>query len=430
MTRLNYTWQDRYLLTLTSRLDGSSRLAPGKKYALFPSIAVAWRAIDENLGAPVGPVNSLKFRASFGRTGNTAVDPYQTQGTLRRTVYSFGNDQGFGFRPGTLPNPDLEWEKTEQVDAGVDFGLYNGRITGTLDVYRANTKDLLMDRQLPPSSGFTSIVENIGNTRNKGIELALTAVTLDGWGGIRWTNDFTFSANKNEIVSLSRGAVDDIQNRWFIGQPITGGGNNVWYDFRKIGIWQLADSVAAKKYNRAPGQIRVEDIRGDSTVSQANKQILGNTYPKWTGSFNTRVDWKRIDLSVQAITRQGFMIENTFKTSQSTLAGRYNGIRVNYWTPTNPTNDEPRPNKNQENPIDGGTRAYEDGSFTRIRNITLGFSLPAEVARRAGAESLRIYGTAQDPFTFTKSTALDPEGRPSSGSPPYRTLLVGANVGF
>jgi hypothetical protein len=142
------------------------------------------------------------------------------------------------------------------------------------------------------------------------------------------------------------------------------------------------------------------------------------------------VDWSRFDFSMQAITRQGFMVRNTFKTSQSTLAGRYNGIAVNYWTPTNPNGDEPRPDKDQENPRNGDARAFEDGSFTRIRNITLGVTLPPGLARRAGTESVRIYGSAESPFTFTRFTGLDPEGRTSAGTPSYRTLLIGANIGF
>jgi TonB-linked SusC/RagA family outer membrane protein len=435
MARLNYTFRDRYLLTLTSRLDGSSRLAEGKKFALFPSVALGWRAIDESFGATLGPLNSLKLRASLGRTGNTSVDPYQTQGSLARSIYAYGTLPGFGYRPGSLPNPNLEWEKTEQLDAGADFGLYGGRLTGTLDFYRATTKDLLMDRQLPPTTGYGSITQNIGTTRNTGVELALSAITLDGWNGVRWTNDFSFAKNKNEIIALSNGTVDDVGNRWFIGQPINSTTNNcstncVWYDLKMIGIWQADEAATAAQFQRVPGQIKIQDLNGDGIINDLDRQILGTTYPKWTGSINSRVDWKRLDLSVQAITRQGFMVANTFRTSQSTLAGRYNGLAVNYWTPTNPSNVEPRPNKNQENPIDGGSRAYEDGSFTKIRNITLGFSVPQELARRTGAESLRLYGTAQNPFTFTSFTGLDPEGRASAGVPSYRTLLVGANLGF
>ena len=197
-----------------------------------------------------------------------------------------------------------------------------------------------------------------------------------------------------------------------------------------MGIWQADEAAAAAVYGQKPGEIKVEDVNGDGKINEADKQILGNSYPKWTGSLNSRADWKRLDLAVQVITRQGVTLANTFRTSQSTLAGRYNGLVVNYWTPANPSNTEPRPNKNQENPLYGDSRAYEDGSFTRVRNITLGVSIPPEFARRAGAESLRIYGTAQNPFTFTNFTGLDPEGRASAGVPSYRTLLVGANVGF
>jgi TonB-linked SusC/RagA family outer membrane protein len=435
MARLNYTFRDRYLLTLTGRLDGSSRLAEGKKYAFFPSVALGWRAVDESFGSSLGVLNSLKLRASYGRTGNTSVDPYQTQGGLTRSIYAWGSTSAFGYRPGTLPNPDLTWETTDQFDAGVDFGFWGSKLTGTFDAYRANTHDLLMDRQLPANTGYASITQNIGATRNTGIELSLTHQTLEGWHGLRWTNDVTYSKNKNEIVSLSNGAVDDVGNRWFIGQPINSvvdscTTNCVWYDYKMIGIWQTSEAAQAASYGAKPGEIKIQDANGDGKIDQSDRQILGNTYPTWTGSFNSRVDYGRVDLAVQLVTRQGFTIANIFHTDQSTLAGRYNGLAVNYWTPTNPSNTEPRPNKNQEFPTYGGSRAYEDGSFTRVRNITLGVTVPQGYIQRIGAESLRIYGTAQNPFTFTNSTALDPEGRANAGVPAYRSLLIGANVGF
>jgi hypothetical protein len=441
MGRVNYTFRDRYLLTLTGRMDGSSRLAEGHKYNFFPSVALGWRVIDESFGQPLGVLNSLKLRASYGKTGNTAVDPYQTLGGLKRTAYSWSSTTGaFGFRPGDLANPDLAWETTSQIDGGADFTMWGGRINGSLDLYRANTDQLLMNRQLPTSTGFSSVTQNIGATRNTGIELALSAITLDGWRGMRWTNDFSFSKNKNEIVSLSNGAVNDVGNRWFIGQPITSTTDNcsrdcVWYDYRFLGIWQTNEAAQAAVFGQKPGMIHVEDISGpngvpDGVINDFDRQILGNTYPKWTGSINSRLDYGRMDFSVQLITRQGFMIANTFRTSQSTLAGRYNGIAVDYWTPTNPSNTAPRPNKDQEDPIYGGSRAYEDGSFTRVRNITLGLSVPERFAAPFGAQSLRVYATAQNPFTFTSSTALDPEGRASAGVPAYRSMLIGANVGF
>jgi TonB-linked SusC/RagA family outer membrane protein len=441
MGRINYALKDRYLLTLTARVDGSSRLAPGKKYSLFPSVAAAWRLSEE----PFAPswLSNLKLRASYGRAGNTAVSPYQTRYLLNRTTYSFGNEGSFGYRPGSLPNAELDWEKTDQLDVGLEFGVLQNRLSGSIDFYRAFTHDLLMRRQLPPHTGFDDILQNIGETRNTGVEVALSGVLLDGWNGLRWSTDLTWATNRNEIVTLYGGKEDDIGNRWFIGQPIHGNGNDLWYDYKFLGIWQLADSAEAKKYRQVPGQIRVQD-RGktladgscdftggpDGLINACDQTILGNSYPKWTASLSTRVEWKNFDLSAMAITRQGYKVENTFLTSQSQLFGRYNNLKVDYWLPTNPSNREPRPNADQEFPIYGGTRAYQDASFIKIRNITLGFTVPTAWAQRFRAQSLRLYATAQDPFMFSDFVGLDPEGRTGAGTPSYRTLTFGLTLGL
>jgi TonB-linked SusC/RagA family outer membrane protein len=429
MARLNYTLLDKYLLTLTTRIDGSSRLAEGNKYATFPSVALGYRVLDEGASQKFGPLNSLKLRGSYGTTGNTSVDPYQTQGGLVRTAYSYGGSAGFGYRPGSLPNPELQWEKTATFDVGADFALLDGRISGTVDGYRASTNDLLMDRQLPPSTGYSSITQNVGSTRNTGIEVALTAITLDGWHGLHWTNDITWSKNKNEIVSLNGGKIDDPGNTWFIGQPINGGGNNVWYDYKFNGIWQTADSALAASYGEKPGQIRIVDANNDGKFNASDKVILGNTYPAWTGSLSSRLDYRNFDVSFQAITRRGFMIRNDLQRG-NTLAGRYNGPAVDFWTPTNPSNTAPRPDKNTENPVFGDARGYEDGSFVKIRNITVGATIPTQYLSRVGAQSLRIYFTAQDPWLFTNTSVLDPEGQTGNGVPIFRTLLIGGSLGF
>jgi TonB-linked SusC/RagA family outer membrane protein len=425
MARVNYALKDRYLLTVSSRLDGSSRLAPGKKYALFPSVAFAWRLSEESFIRRTGLFSDLKLRASYGRTGNTAISPYQTEGSLARTIYAFGDRPAVGFRPGALPNPNLTWEKTSQVDVGLEFTTLNGRISGTVDYYRAYTSDLLMSRRLPGTSGFSSIVQNIGATRNTGVEATLSAEILRDWHGLGWSTQLNWSTNRNRIVSLYGGLEDDVGNAWFIGYPI-----DVYFDRKFAGIWQLADSLEAKRYKRKAGEIRVADVNGDGEINDDDRVILGTSFPDWTGSVTSRFDWKGIDLSVMAVARVGFMVHDEFRTSQNQLFGRYNNLRVNYWTPTNPSNTDPRPNADQEFPPNGGTRGYEDGSFLRVRNITVGYTVPGGQVGPFRARSLRVYATALDPFLFTKFRGLDPESRTSPGVPSYRTVLMGLTLGL
>ena len=433
MGRVNYAFLDRYLLTLTARQDGSSRLAPGNKWALFPSVALGWQLGDEPFLRERDWFSNLKLRASYGRTGNTSVDPYQTQGSLARTAYGFCDVGAFGYRPNVLANSELKWEKTDQVDVGLEFGVFEGRINGTVDAYRALTSDLLMNRQLPTSTGFSSILQNIGKTQNTGLEVALNTIPLENWRGLRWTVDLQWSKNRNEIVSLFGGKRDDVGNRWFIGQPINdpiNNTNNVYFDHKFAGIWQLADSAEARRYSQVPGQIRIVDLNNDGRINDLDKSILGSTYPSWTGSINTRVEFKGFDASALAITRQNYMVNNTFLTDNSTLAGRYNVVWQDYWLPTNPSNTAPRPNVAQETPVYGYARGFENVSFWRIRNITLGYTVPERFLRRYGTQNVRIYGTAQDPFLFTSFKGLDPEGRAGAGTPSTRTILIGATAGF
>jgi hypothetical protein len=211
--------------------------------------------------------------------------------------------------------------------------------------------------------------------------------------------------------------------------PINGGGNSIYRDFKFDGIWQTADSALAKSYGRRPGEIRVVDVDGDGKFNENDKVILGNTYPKWSGSYSTRIDYKFVDFGFQAITRQGFMIRNDVERG-NTLAGRYNGVKVDYWTPTNPSNTAPRPDKSTEGPYYGDARGYEDGSFIKIRNITLGATVPERYIARVGAQSLRLYVTAQDPWLITDTKVVDPEGATGKVIPSYRSLLIGGNFGF
>jgi TonB-linked SusC/RagA family outer membrane protein len=436
MARVNYTLKDRYLFTVTTRRDGSSRLAPGRKYGLFPSVAVAWRLSEEDLVRRTRIFSDLKLRASYGVTGNTSISPYQTEGSLTRTIYSFAGQAAVGYRPGRLPNPNLKWERTGQMDVGLEFTALNNRLSGSVDYYRADTRDLIMERQLPPTTGYSSILENVGATRNTGIEVAFSTLLVQDWHGLRWNVDVNGASNRNRIVRLSSGLQRDIGNGWFVGQPI-----DVYYDYQFAGIWQHQDSLTALGYAQKPGQIRVVDQptvydsvtgqwRGDGKIDGADRVILGTPFPRWTGSLTSRLDWKGIDLSVMAVARLDFMVHDEFRTGQNQLFGRYNNILTDYWTPTNPSNTDPRPNADQEFPLYGDARGYEEGSFIRVRNITVGYTVPDGRAGLFRARSLRIYATALDPFLFTKFKGLDPESRTTPGVPSYRTVMMGVTLGI
>ncbi len=386
MARVNYTFKDRYLLTVSSRADGSSRLAPGQKYGMFPSVALAWRLSE-----------------SYGRTGNTAIDPYQTEGSLTRTMYSFLDQPAVGFRPGRLPNPDLRWEKTAQLDAGLEFTIANNRLSGSIDYYRADTRDLIMERQLPPTTGYSNILENVGATRNTGVEVALSTLLVQDWHGMRWNVEVNGAANRNRIVRLSSGLLSDPGNKWFVGHPIS-----VAYDYQFGGIWQLQDSVQAKAYGSAPGKIRVVDTNGDGKIDQNDRIILGTTFPASTMSMTSRLDWKGIDVSIMAVARLGFLVQDSLRNGDT----------------------EPRPNAAQENPDYGGIRGYGDGSFLKVRTITVGYTVSGGHLRWMRARSLRIYASALDPFMFTQFRGLDPESALNSGVPSYRTLMMGVTLGI
>jgi TonB-linked SusC/RagA family outer membrane protein len=466
MGRLNYALADKYLLTVTGRYDGSSLLAPGHKWSFFPSVGLGWQVGDEPFfrRSPLGRAfSSLKLRGSWGVSGNSSLAPYQTEGSLAYTRYAFGAAAAFGYQPNGIPNPDLKWEKTASTNVGVDFGVFANRITGSLEVYRENTYDLMMYRQLPPTSGFTQTLANIGKTANQGWEFNLSTVNIPGRAGsLRWTTDISLTHNKNWIVSLYGKNLDDVGNRWFIGQPINVGGavappagsgatvattsngdplRNVFYDYKMIGIWQLADSALAASYGQRPGDIRVLDINGDGRITAADRFIQGTTYPKLLGSFYNRVSLGHFDASVLLTFRLGYTIYDAFGVGNSVLAGRYNNIVVDYWTPQNcPLNDprsltaacntNPRPNGSREDPQYSTTRGYVSAGHARIRNITVGYTFPAGVARYFRMSSLRVYMQALDPFLFSNYHGYDPEAGTANAPPSYRTVVFGTTVGF
>jgi TonB-linked SusC/RagA family outer membrane protein len=434
MGRINYDVADKYLFQVTLRADGSSRLSEGNKWAYFPGVSAGWRIIDEQFMQNISVMNELKLRASYGEVGNTSVDPYQTQGALGRTVYAWDESPAFGYRLNDIPNPELGWEIAKTLDFGVDFGFFDGRLYGTFDWYQTNTEDLLLQRNLPYSSGYRNVLQNVGSTRNTGVELMLGANVIRSDGGFMWDIDFNISSYTEEITELALkdengNPIDDQGNNWFIGQPI-----RVFYDFKKIGIWQANEVDMAKDMEqKVPGEIKLQDTNGDGVIAPDDRVILGSDVPDFYGGITNRFSWKGFDFSFFFFFKQGYMLRSNFHRDNNTLFARYNNLDVDYWTIDNPTNEYPRPNENQERPTSSTTMRYFDGSFVKLRNITLGYNFPGSITDKLRMSKLRVYAQAQNPMIWTQYDTFDPENDDEvddSDLPTPRYFLFGINIGF
>jgi len=275
---------------------------------------------------------------------------------------------------------------------------------------------------------------------------------VENWHGLRWQSDFNWSHNKNEITALAAlsstgcpaaAPLCDLNNGWFVGFPINTGGQTAplnsngafvgdaqrrqWYDYKQIGVWQTSEAAEAAKFGMKPGQIKILDVNGDGKIDSNDQVLQGSTYPKWTGSIYNRFTYKSFDLSGLVNIRWGYTIWNTYLPA---LFGRYGNIVADYWTPTNPINTNPSPDLNGNPLAYGNSRGYIDGSHWRVRNIQLGYTMPADVAARFGASSARIYATATEPYVHYKYTYFDPESGYAGGSPVYKTFQIGADVSF
>jgi len=444
MARVNYDYKEKYLFTATLRADGSSRFGSNTKFGYFPSVAVGWNISDEKFMSSLRGVDMMKLRVSYGSVGNQAIDPYQTQALLGRTSYAWDNTAAFGFRPNTIGNPDLRWESSATFNTGLDFSFLNGRISGSAEYYVTTTSGLLAPQPLPTSTGFGGFTTNIGKTQNRGIELTVTTINVDK-GGFEWRTDFIWNRNREEVLELANGKVDDIAAGRFIGQPLS-----VFFDVKKLGIWQLGEEDEAARFGDRVGQIRIEDLNGDGRINAADRQILGSAVPKFAGGMTNRFSYKGIDVSIFVFGRVGSMLRSGFHQGQNQLAGRYNQINVNYWTPNNPTNDFPQPVVTQEfakyNGAGYSALTYFDGTFLKIRNINVGYQVPSKIASKLHMESLRIYSSIQQPLILatyrSRYQGIDPEtfidseqgvegGAVSSNvSPAVQVFTFGINARF
>jgi TonB-linked SusC/RagA family outer membrane protein len=423
--RVNYKFKDRYLFQASLRGDGSSVLAQGHKWGYFPSVSGAWRITDEDFFSSNDAINELKLRASWGKAGNSAIDPYATLGGLSKSAYAFGSSAAFGYWPSGLKNPDLTWETTATWDIGLDFGLLNNRITGMVDVYHSKTSDLLLPSLLPTSTGFASVMQNVGETENKGIEVSLTTQNIRT-DNFTWSTDWTYTLNREKIVALNQGVTRNIANNWIVGES-----TQIFYDYKKIGIWQLGEEAEATAFGGyKPGDIKIQDVNNNE-ISDADDRISFSRVPKYYFGFNNNFAYKSLDLTVFVYGRIGQMIDYEYNANYKPSALE-NGSKADYWTPENPTNAFPRPNSSYSttNYLFQSSLRYVDGSFVKIRDITLGYALPKPVMDKLSIHRARVYATLQNYFVFSKFDEYDPERGGSLSFPMTKSVVFGVNFDF
>ncbi|MFK5974365.1 MAG: SusC/RagA family TonB-linked outer membrane protein, partial [Flavobacteriaceae bacterium] len=438
MGRLNYEIGGKYLFQASLRADGSSVLADGNKWNYFPGASAGWRISKEDFMADSNTFSELKLRASYGEVGNASVDPYQTAGRLSKSVYAYGETSALGFRLNEIPNPELGWEVSKTVDIGLDYGLFNNRISGSFDWFSTKTSDILLESALPPTSGYSFILENIGSTQTSGLEFNVNAAIVDNNdGGFTWDLGFNIAGYKEEITALNlRDAdgnpVDDVGNRRFIGEPI-----RVFYDYEKIGIYQAdEEALATSAENKEPGEIKLKDQNGDGVITSDDRVILGTDTPDFYGGITNSFTYKNLDFSFFFYFRQGQTIFSSFHSSNNSLFGRYNNLDTDYWTIDNPTNVSPRPNENQERPRNSSTMSYFDGSYIKLRNVSLGYNFPKSITEKLGMSRLRLYVSGQNLFAITNYETFDPEVSEDEGNldsgvvPSNRMFSMGLNVTF
>jgi len=423
MGRVMYSYDGRYMLSVAFRSDGSSRLAPGQKWHTYPAISVGWNMAKESFIKSISQISLLKLRVGYGETSNQSVDPYKTLGLLNTRPYNFGSTNSMGLYVSELPNPALGWEYSQTWNFGLDFGILNNRLSGTIEYYVQNTNNVLLSVSLPPTSGVGSYMANIGKTQNKGVELSLNGVILDNLNGWTWDVGVNLYANRNKLVALASEQRRDENNWWFVGHPI-----DVIYDFEKIGLWQQDDpylSILEPGAQGNVGMIKVKytgDYNGDGTpvraITAADRQII-DIEPDFMGGFNTRVGYKGLDLSIIGTFQKGGILNSSIYGSASYLNNLNtrsgNNVNVDYWTTDNINAKYPRPNgSGGDNPKYGSTLGYFDASYLKIRTITLSYNLAKlNWINNAGISSLRLYVTAQNPFVmfspYKKESGMDPE---------------------
>ncbi|PKA99747.1 TonB-linked SusC/RagA family outer membrane protein [Flavobacteriaceae bacterium MAR_2009_75] len=427
--RLNYNLNDKYLFTFTGRYDGASKLAEGNKWNFFPSAAFAWRASEEQFLQNADWLSNLKFRISYGKSGNyNTVGPYQSLAFLNNKNYLFGDNLTNGNVVSGLSNSELTWEVSDEINFGVDLGLFNNRINMSLELYDKTTEGAIFSRNLLLITGFDSAIGNFGSMNNSGVEFTLNTKNIQT-ENFSWKTSLNFAKNKNEILKLEGDLDLQVFGRHsalIVGQP-----SDAIYSYEKEGIWQIDEAAEAAVYNAVPGEHKYKDQNNDGILDAANdKVVIGTTAPDWTGGITNNFAYKNIDLSIMAYTRQGVFGHSEFHQHHDTNGETtFSKIDAAYWTPSTP---------NAENPLPGigptqGEYFFEDMSFVKIGNIGMGYNFPDNLLEKFKMTSARLSIDVQNPFTFTDFQGPDPEtGLQNSYDMSFqtRTTLIGLKVAF
>lgn len=455
--RLAYNYKSKYYAQVSFNRGGYSAFAPGKKFGNFPGASLAWAASEEDFMKKVTWLNNLKVRASYGETGNQGVAPYATQSTVATTVGSagypspgytvFGGTPAQYSFPSQLGNANLTWEKTSAFNLGVDFAIFNNRLSGTIEVYRGKTTSLLYNSNLSPVNGYSTALTNVGEVQNKGIELTLNSVNFKTASGFRWESGFAFWLNRNKLVHLT-GIInpatglenDDTGNSLFIGKSL-----GAIYDYTFDGIVQTDDKAyMAANTGYLPGDVKFKDINGDGKITAADRSVIGYSKENYNMNLSNTFTYKNFQLyfSINAIIGGGkdnFFISSNTRSLNPGAVQIGNWINLPYWTPTNPSNQYPRPNYGNTNSYG----FYQSRTFARLQNVAFSYLFPKTITDRLKMSNLKLYVSGTNLLTATGWTGLDPAngaqiggngGSPNASvnqsTPILRAITFGLNAGF
>lgn len=447
--RINYEFNDKYLLTASFRADGSSRFGANKRYGFFPSVALGWRMSEESFIKNIQAISELKLRATIGSTGNQdGIGNYPAYSLLGTQNYVLGNNVSTGIGPNQIANPDLSWETTTQSDIGIDLSLFRNRLSFTADAYIKRTRDLLLSVTIPSTSGFSSAIQNLGKVENKGIELSITSYNIDG--AFKWKTDFNYSLNRNKVLDIGgapqifAGGVANIAQNVNSGIIRVGEPLGSFFGYETDGLYQSEEELKAlvDANARKPGDRKYRDLNADGRIDDNDRTIIGRAQPKFIGGISNTFSYKGLELTVFFQGVYGNQILNANRFELEYLNGTNNQSRdmLNRWTPENTNTDIPRASTTRPaNRI--STRQIENGSYLRLKNIQLAYTLPSTALKALHLQGVRFYVSAQNYLTWTKYSGYDPEvnrfgqdsrsqGFDYASYPAAKTLIFGLNIGF